>query len=217
MKVCRVAEIRQLDRRAIEEFGVPAEILMENAGTAAYQVIRQEFGVKNKNFVVLCGPGNNGGDGLVVARHLHSAGAEVKVFVLVDREKYRGEAKKNLDILAHFPLEIIEVRSVEQIKPDITTADAIVDALLGTGLDREVEGIIREVMELVNRSGKQVFALDIARGLAEYSARACLLPLEMRRGERRFGPTAATRAAGERTPRSARTASRAGYPQRRVR
>ena len=74
MKVCRVAEIRDLDRRAVEEFGVPWAILMENAGEAAYHAIRRECGPETGRFAVLCGPGNNGGDGFVVARHLHAAG-----------------------------------------------------------------------------------------------------------------------------------------------
>ena len=165
MKVCKVSEIRQLDKRAIEEFGIPSAILMENAGKAVCNVIRQTFGIENKKFVVLCGPGNNGGDGFVIARQLHADGADVKVFILADREKYRGEAKQNLDILARLPLEITDVKSVDQISPEIDKADAVVDALLGTGLDRPVEGIIKEAIELVNQGGKTVFAVDIPSGI----------------------------------------------------
>jgi len=165
MKVCKVAEIRQLDRRAIEEYGIPSEILMENAGAAAYNVISKEFGVKDKKFAVLCGPGNNGGDGFVVARHLHAAGADVKICILADRAKYRGEAKNNLDIIAHFPVEIFDVKSASQIREALSDADAIVDALLGTGLDREVDGLLKETIELVNRSGKIIFAIDIPSGI----------------------------------------------------
>jgi hydroxyethylthiazole kinase-like uncharacterized protein yjeF len=167
MKVCKVAEIRQLDRRAIEEYSIPSEILMENAGAAAYNVIQKEFGVQDKKFAVLCGPGNNGGDGFVVARHLHAGGAAVKVGVLAERAKYRGEARKNLDIIEHFPVEILDVKSVSQIQKAISNVDVIVDALLGTGLDREVEGLLKETIELVNhnRSGKLVFAIDIPSGI----------------------------------------------------
>ena len=143
MKVCRVAEIRKLDKRATTEYGIPTEILMENAGEAVYSVIRSEFGVAGKKFAVLCGPGNNGGDGFVVARKLHSSSGEVKVLLFADIEKYQGAAKKTLEILNHFPIEIKEVKSTRQIESSITGVDAIVDALLGTGLDRDVDGILR--------------------------------------------------------------------------
>ena len=166
MKVCKVAEIRELDRRAIEEYGVPSEILMENAGAAVYDVIQKEFGVLGKKFIVLCGPGNNGGDGFVVARHLHANGADVKVCIVADRTKYRGEAKKNLDIIEHFPVEILDVKSAAQVRRVMAGADAMVDALLGTGLDRDVEGLLKETIEIVNRSGRKVFAIDIPSGIS---------------------------------------------------
>jgi len=74
MKICFVNEMREMDRRAIEEFGIPQEILMENAGEAAYFKILQNTGIKKKNFVFFCGAGNNGGDALVTARKVHSNG-----------------------------------------------------------------------------------------------------------------------------------------------
>lgn len=165
MKVCCVAEMRQMDKRAIEEYCIPAEILMENAGDAVYSVIRKEFGVEGKKFVVLCGPGNNGGDGFVVARKLHSSGGDVRVLLLADRDKYQGAAKQNLEIISRFPIEIKKVSSSGQIKNVISSSDVVIDALLGTGLDRNVEGIFKQAIEAVNASGKQVFAVDIASGI----------------------------------------------------
>lgn len=165
MKVCKVAEIRELDRRAIAEYGIPAEILMENAGQAVYHVIRKEFGITGNRFLALCGPGNNGGDSFVMARHLHAAGANVKVLILTDKEKYRGEAKQNLDILSRFPVEITQARSKKQVQDSLGKADVIVDGLLGTGLDREVSGLLSETIETVNRSGKKVVAIDIPSGV----------------------------------------------------
>ncbi len=165
MKVCKVKEIRDLDRRAIEEFAVPAAILMENAGQAVAHVIKQEIGTEGRRIAVLCGPGNNGGDGFVVARHLQAGGAKVKVLVLAARDKYRGEARQNLDIIAHFPVELIYVSSKAQIKRELSDAEVIVDAMLGTGLDRNVEGLLKDAIELINSSGKKVFAIDIPSGV----------------------------------------------------
>ena len=165
MKVSRITEMRQLDRKAVEEFGITTEILMENAGEAAYSVILKEFGVQNKRFIILCGSGNNGGDGFVVARKIHSNGGEAKVFLLAGRERYQGSAKKNLEVISRFPIDIREVSSIEEIKGDVFETDAIIDAIFGTGLDRDVGGIYREVIQLINESKKKVFAIDIASGI----------------------------------------------------
>ncbi|MFH1623629.1 MAG: NAD(P)H-hydrate dehydratase [Pseudomonadota bacterium] len=165
MKVSRVSEMKQLDRKAGEEFGISTEILMENAGEATYFVIQKEFGIKNKKFIIFCGSGNNGGDGFVVARKIHSNGGDVKAFLLGRREKYQGSAGRNLEVISKFPIDVKEVESIEEIKDDVFEADAIIDAMLGTGLDRNVEGIYREAIQLVNESKKKVFAIDIASGI----------------------------------------------------
>ena len=96
MKISNVSEMRALDRRAIEEFGIIEELLMENAGEALYFVLSEHQKVRGRRFVVLCGMGNNGGDGFVVARKIHSVGGEAKVWILGDRNRYRGAAKSNL-------------------------------------------------------------------------------------------------------------------------
>ncbi|RLE07548.1 bifunctional ADP-dependent NAD(P)H-hydrate dehydratase/NAD(P)H-hydrate epimerase [Candidatus Aerophobetes bacterium] len=165
MKVSSVSEMRNLDRRAIEEFDIPQEILMENAGEAVYLAILREFGIKGKKFIICCGTGNNGGDGLVVARKIHSNGGEVKVLFLGDKSRMRGAAKRNLDIISRMPVETCEVKSPESVKPLILYSDAIIDAIFGTGLTRDVEGIYRDVIELINESGKKVFSVDIPSGI----------------------------------------------------
>ncbi|MFC1919548.1 NAD(P)H-hydrate dehydratase [Chloroflexota bacterium] len=166
MNVCTIAEMRSMDSRAVKEFGISTEILMENAGEAAYFVIRKEFGISDKRFVVLCGPGNNGGDGFVVARKLHSNGGNVKIFLLAGKDRYQGAARQNLEIISRFPVEIHNIASAEELRNDLIHTDAIIDAMLGTGLDRAVKGSIKETINLVNKSGKVVFSLDIPSGIS---------------------------------------------------
>jgi hydroxyethylthiazole kinase-like uncharacterized protein yjeF len=165
MKVSTVSEMRELDRKAIEEFGIAAEILMENAGQAVYFALLNEFGIAGKRFVVFCGLGNNGGDGLVVARKIHSAGGAVEVFVLGDTVKFKGAAKTNFDIVSRLPIEVRQIESAGEAQTEVAHCDCIVDAILGTGLTREVTGLYRDVIELINGSGKTVFSIDIPSGV----------------------------------------------------
>ena len=165
MKISKVSEMRELDRTAIEKFGIKEELLMENAGEALYFVLSQALGIKDKTFIVCCGIGNNGGDGLVIARKIHSNGGGVKVFILGDPSKYKGAAKTNLDIVSRLPIEVETIKAVEAIKTDVYHCDAIVDAIFGTGLARDVGGLYRDVIELVNASGKPVFSADIPSGV----------------------------------------------------
>ena len=150
MKVSKVSEMRELDKRAITEFGIKEELLMENAGEALYFVLLQALGIKDKKFIVFCGIGNNGGDGLVIARKIHSKGGTVKVFILGDPSKYKGAAKINLDIVSRLPIEVGTIKAIEAVKTDVYHCDAIVDAIFGTGLARDVEGRYRDVIEPVS-------------------------------------------------------------------
>jgi len=166
MKIATVTIMRELDRLATEKYGITQEILMENAGIASYDVIRQEMGIiKGKKFTVICGAGNNGGDGFVVARKLHSSGASVDVFLLSDENSYKGAARQNLETIKKFPIIIKQITSIEEVKSSLEDADAIIDAIFGTGLSRPVEGLYLEVIRLINNSGKKVFALDIPSGI----------------------------------------------------
>jgi NAD(P)H-hydrate epimerase len=158
--------MRDLDQTAIKKFGIREELLMENAGEATYFVIRDTIGIKHKKFLVFCGIGNNGGDGFVIARKLHSNHGKVKVFILGDKSRYQGAARLNLDILCRLPIEIQNLETVDSIRMDVTHSDAIVDAIFGTGLIRDIEGRYRDAIELINESGKTVFSADIPSGIA---------------------------------------------------
>ncbi|MDY6972408.1 MAG: NAD(P)H-hydrate epimerase, partial [Thermodesulfobacteriota bacterium] len=166
MKVSTVSEMRGLDRTAIEKFGIKEELLMENAGEATYFVISKELGIKDKKFLVFCGIGNNGGDGFVIARKIHSNGGQVKVFILGDRTRFKNAAKLNLDIVSLLPIEVQELESIDSARRDVFHSDAIVDAIFGTGLTRDVGGLYADIIELVNGSGKTVFSVDIPSGVS---------------------------------------------------
>ena len=165
MKISLVDEMRGMDRRAIEEYGIAQEILMENAGQAAYFTILKEFGIRNKNFVCFCGVGNNGGDGLVVARKLFSNGGKVTVFILGDHSKFQGAAKQNFNIVNKLQINIIDLLDVSSALETINRSDAVIDAIFGTGLDREVKGLYRDVINMINVSQKTVFSIDIPSGI----------------------------------------------------
>jgi len=165
MKICRVEEMRQMDQRAISEYGMPQAILMENAGQAVYFTILNNFGIKDKNFVFFCGAGNNGGDGLVVARKIHSNGGQVQIFLLSSPVKFKGSARLNYQLAKKLKLPLKHIKDVKAALIALQKADAVVDAIFGTGLDREVGGMYRRIIEAVNRSGKTVFSVDIPSGI----------------------------------------------------
>jgi len=155
----RAADVRRLDRCAIEEFGISGEALMSRAGAAAFAVLRQCW-PKAERIAVLCGTGNNGGDGFVLARLAHEAGIEVRVLRLGDTGLVRGDA-------ATAARAMIDAGVSTQAYGggDLEGYDVIVDAMLGTGLERAVEGMWHEAIEEVNAADSGVLALDIPSGL----------------------------------------------------
>ena len=165
MKISRANEMRNLDRRAIAEFGITQEILMENAGLAGYFTILKEFGIQHKNFVIFCGVGNNGGDGLVVARKIYSNGGKVTVFIIGDRSKFKGAAKQNFEIAQKLQINVLDLDDITSAMEIVQRSDAIIDAIFGTGLDREVRGKYKDVINMINKSRKTVFSIDIASGI----------------------------------------------------
>jgi NAD(P)H-hydrate epimerase len=165
MKISTVEEMRGLDAWAMKEYGVPDYLLMENAGGAVYFVIHRELSVPGRHFLVVSGPGNNGGDGFVVGRKLHSTGGKVRSFLLSDPSSYSGPARTNLEILQRSGVEIVVQPSTEEIARSLTWCDAVVDGLLGTGIKGEVGGRFREIIQQINDSGKPVFSIDIPSGV----------------------------------------------------
>jgi len=157
--------MRSMDRTAVERFGIVEALLMENAALATHSVILETCGIIGKNFIIVCGIGNNGGDGFAIARKIHSNGGIVTVFVLGDSNKLQGAAKMNFDIISKIPLVIQKVDSVESIRSPILHCDVIVDAIFGTGLTREVGGLYKDIIQLINAGNKTVFSVDIPSGV----------------------------------------------------
>ena len=154
-----------MDRQAIEQYGIVEEILMENAGLAAYRVLSAAVGIAGRRFLVVCGAGNNGGDGLVVARKIHSGGGDPRVAILSNPAGYRGAAKTNYDIVSRLGLKVRTIDDAGALDDDIRNCDAIVDAIFGTGLARPVTGRYGDVIQRINHSRKRVLSLDIPSGV----------------------------------------------------
>ncbi len=165
MRVSSVQQMRDLDKNAIARYGITQEMLMENAGQAVYFTILRQMGMEHKKFVFFCGGGNNGGDGLVVARKVHSNGGRVTVFLLSDPAKYKGSALLNYQIAQKLGFPLYRLQSIEEAVQALRAADVIVDAIFGTGLDRPVEGIYKTLIEQINQSGKTIVSVDIPSGV----------------------------------------------------
>ncbi len=158
------AQSAEIDRLAEKDYGLNAEVLMESAGVlSAREILRKHKKNKSPSVMVLCGPGHNGGDGLVVARHLISEGIDVEVFcpdtkgsTLVEKQKDRLRA---LNITLH------SLEKMQKIKERGEKCSLIVDALFGVGLMGDIKGFYAELIQWVNSSGKKVIALDTPSGL----------------------------------------------------
>ncbi len=170
MRVLDTAQMRDADRRTIEEIGIPSIVLMENAGRAVAAAIEARFAERDRARVaILCGRGNNGGDGLVVARVLAERGAAVSVFLLARADDVRGDARTNLDVARRLGLAVTEAPDVtawEACRPDVVASDLVVDALVGTGLRAPLEGLLAAVAADVNAAGLPVVAVDLPSGLS---------------------------------------------------
>ncbi|MBP2655768.1 MAG: nnr [Firmicutes bacterium] len=169
MKVATAAEMRGIDNRAINDFGIPRIVLMENAGCKVARKVEEILGgVQGKTICIFAGKGNNGGDGFVVARHLETRGAKVKVLLYGSKEAVAGDAKVNLDILLKTGADIVEingVRDLDKVKVVAALADCLVDALFGTGFRGEIKDKLAEVVGIISAAGAPVVAVDIPSGI----------------------------------------------------
>ena len=175
MKLPTAEQMQNLDTTAINDYGIPGVVLMENAGRGTVCAMTDAFGSpQGKKILIFVGPGNNGGDGLVIARHLYQLGALPQVFLLVRPEKMKGDAAINLHIVQKLPVPISLVLDADGVKEAESISDgawAAVDAIFGTGLKREVSGHFALTCELINRLPCPVVAVDIPSGVDSDSGR----------------------------------------------
>lgn len=165
MRVSTVAEMRGLDRQAVDRYGIPEILLMENAGLAAFEALNRHMPAGGRRLLVIAGTGNNGGDGFVLARRALSEGAHVQILIAGDATKIRGSPRTNLDIASSLGIPVAEVRTALDAARALPSCDIVVDALFGTGLARPLQGLFADIVEAVNAAGKTVISLDIPSGI----------------------------------------------------
>jgi hydroxyethylthiazole kinase-like uncharacterized protein yjeF len=153
-----------IDRKAREKFVISTLVLMENAGAAVAREVLK-FYKPGMRLAVFCGKGNNGGDGLVAARHLMARKIKPDIFLACGFFQVQNEAKINLDILLKLKAKITRLSAGNLKKIKISKYDLIIDALLGVGVSGELRGIYPELIELINSSGARVISVDIPSGL----------------------------------------------------
>jgi len=169
MKTLTVSQAQKIDRAAIEDGGVPSIALMENAGRAVADAVLaylKKKRKKNPRVVVVCGAGNNAGDGFVAARHLWRAGIKPDVIFLGRPEKLKTDASVNYQILAKAGLPVHHGDKITgPLLRRVKSADVIVDAIFGVGLNRPVGEPFLSVIRILNDTGKDIVAVDIPSGL----------------------------------------------------
>jgi ADP-dependent NAD(P)H-hydrate dehydratase / NAD(P)H-hydrate epimerase len=170
MRIVTSAEMREMDRLAIEKIGLPGIVLMENAARGAAGMFFDRFRpAPGSRVLVFCGKGNNGGDGFAVARRLSQAALRPSVILLAPSSQVRGDALTNLEIIRRMEdIEVIEITTAAEMnkcRRHIEGCDYIIDAIFGTGLNSEVEGVSRKAIDAINSAEKPVMSIDIPSGL----------------------------------------------------
>jgi len=176
MKIVTAKQIREIDRLSSEQFGIPSILLMENAGMRVVEALEERFeDLEDLTIGILCGKGNNGGDGFVVARQLIQKGIYPFIFLLGSEEDVAGDARTNLDILkaiGYPPTVIGDAEEWYEEKVELLDADILIDALLGTGLTKPVAGLYGEVIESLREDfpRAEIISIDLPSGLPADSA-----------------------------------------------
>jgi ADP-dependent NAD(P)H-hydrate dehydratase / NAD(P)H-hydrate epimerase len=174
MRVLNTEQMREADRRTIEEIGIPSIVLMENAGRQAVAAMEAAFDdLATSRVGVLCGRGSNGGDGFVVARTLVQRGVDTAVFLLGSVADVRGDARANLEVLGRIGVTVVEITDAQEWElhfSELTDCGLVVDAILGTGFRGRLSGLLETVVADLNGLGVPVVAIDLPTGVSADSA-----------------------------------------------
>lgn len=169
VKVLKASEMKEIDRRASSDFGIPSIVLMENAGIRTVEVAEDILGnTVGKNVVIIAGKGNNGGDGLVIARHLLNAGANVDIFLMSESSQLTPDSYTNYQILSKMSNNIYslcEEKDLDKLMTSVLTSDLIIDAMYGIGLKGGLNDFDSAIVRIVNWSNSPVIAVDIPSGV----------------------------------------------------
>ena len=174
MRVLNTEQMREADRRTIQDIGLPSIVLMENAGRQTVAAMEAAFETLGSSRVaVLCGRGNNGGDGFVVARTLVQRGIEAMVFLLGSVAEVQGDARINLEVLGQIGLTVVEITNAQEWElhfSEVSECDVVVDAILGTGFRGRLTGLIETVVADLNELAVPIVAIDLPTGLSADTA-----------------------------------------------
>jgi hydroxyethylthiazole kinase-like uncharacterized protein yjeF len=174
VRVLNTEQMREADRRTIEDIGIPSIVLMENAGRQAVAAMEAAFeDIGTSHVAVVCGRGNNGGDGFVVARTLVQRGIETSVFLLGSVAEVRGDARTNLEVLGRIGMTVVEITSAQEWElhfSEFSEVDIVVDAILGTGFRGRLSGLFETVVADLNSLGVPIVAIDLPTGVSADTA-----------------------------------------------
>ncbi|MEN8134364.1 MAG: NAD(P)H-hydrate dehydratase [Thermodesulfobacteriota bacterium] len=169
MKLAYAEQMRQLDNEAIKNYGIPDIVLMENAGIGTVQAIMESYGeLDGRTVLIVSGQGNNGGDGLVIARHILQRGGLPFIFLMADPKKLKGAAAVNLKIVKNLNIPIYTITSkarIQSLQNFLPECDLIIDAIFGIGLKRAIKDHLAQAIDLINQTPAPVVSVDIPSGL----------------------------------------------------
>lgn len=171
-KACYAQQMREIDAAAETLGNIPGIVLMENAAIACVRELEKSFDLSKATVAVFCGKGNNGGDGLAIARHLYNSGVSVKIY-LVNGNDFSGDAKINYDIVNAMDIPLDSVADTEGFEYVIRSYDIVIDAIFGTGINAAVRGLAFELIKLINENARYVLSVDVPSGINSNSGDIC--------------------------------------------